>query len=346
MKRLISKCSFVLVVAFLLTGACSRRIQQVVYPTLGDGRYDSEFPYKSCSKELEEITASVRKLYCSINYKTYIFDEKDRITMSDLNERTLKKAIEIVYFQKSVAGTGTVIFVDKTRIALLTCAHVVTHPDTLYAYVKDDSLRTKRVLQSCSIKQDQDNFIVGLPEGGELDVLIADEKMDIAILKKEFQSMPKLDIPALRYPFGKAKDLEWGSFVYLIGFPKGYKIITKGIVSHPNRDKHGSFLTDAMFNQGMSGGILLAIRDGVPNFEVVGITTSAAAEFTTMLVPDRGWEYDEAVPYEGKIYVDNKKTISYGITRAISSEAILELIDQNKEWLLKQGFEINLLTGK
>ena len=86
-----------------------------------------------------------------------------------------------------------------------------------------------------------------------------DEKNDIAILSKEFSTPPKLHIPVFRYPIGKARELEWGSFIYLIGYPKGYKIITKGIVSDPDRDRQGSFLIDALFNSGLSGGILLAI---------------------------------------------------------------------------------------
>lgn len=334
-----------ILLASLLIGSCSRRIYQVAYPTLGDGRYDSEFPYKSCSRELEKITETVRKLFCSIKYKSYIFDYEDNVTVDGIDDEMLKKAADITYFQNSVAGTGTIIYYDKKRTALLTCAHVVTHPDTIITYFKSESPGTEKFVQSVSIKEKQDNFVIGIPEGGDFEIFLADEKNDIAILQREFTATPKFDVPTLNYPFGKARDLEWGSFVYLIGFPKGYKIITKGIVSHPNRDKDGSFLIDALFNRGLSGGILLAIRDGVPNFEVVGITTSAAAEFATVLVPERGWDYDETVPYEGEIFVDNKKSINYGITRAISSEAILSLLKKNVNMLRQRGFEFDFLLG-
>lgn len=336
----------VALVSILLMFSCSKRIYQVAYPTLGDGRYDSEFPYKSCSRELEQITKTVRKLFCNIKYKNYIFNYQDGVTVSGLDPEDFRKAADISYFQNSVAGTGTIIYYDKQKIALLTCAHVVTHPDTLYTFYKNNDPQAEKIIQSISIKQQQDNFVIGIPEGGSFELLLADEKFDIAILHKTFKNTPKFDIFALNYAFGKARDLEWGSFVYLIGFPKGYKIITKGIVSHPNRDKHGSFLIDALFNRGLSGGILLAIRDGVPNFEVVGITTSAAAEYATVLVPERGWEYDETVPYEGEIYVDNKKNINYGITRAIASEAIMELVKNNKNILTKHGLDLDFIVSK
>ncbi|MCK7529466.1 MAG: hypothetical protein MZV64_73895 [Ignavibacteriales bacterium] len=48
-------------------------------------------------------------------------------------------------------------------------------------------------------------------------------------------------------------------------------MVTKAIVSNPSRDESGSFLVDAVVNNGMSGGLVLAIKDGVPNFEMVGM---------------------------------------------------------------------------
>jgi hypothetical protein len=81
----------------------------------------------------------------------------------------------------------------------------------------------------------------------------------------------------------------------------------------------------------------------VPNFEVVGITTSAAAETETVLVPERDRDYDETVPYEGRIYVANKKSLTYGVTRAISAEAILGLIQENREMLMKRGYDFTEL---
>jgi S1-C subfamily serine protease len=178
-----------------------------------------------------------------------------------------------------------------------------------------------------------------MPEDGKFAILLIDNENDIAILNKELTSSSITQIPVLKYPFGKARELEWGSFVYLIGYPMGYKVITKGIVSQPDRDKKGSFLIDALFNRGLSGGILLAVRDGVPNFEVVGITASAAAETDTVLVPEKNKNYDETIPYEGKIYVDNKKNINYGLTKAISADAILTLIKANQEDLSKKGYD-------
>ncbi len=335
--------SFLLVLIILLV-ACSQRIYKVAYPTLSDGKYDSEFPYKNCSSELKKITETVRKVFCKVRYKNFIFSYDRKVTRQILTKSVLQQAEDVLYFHRTVTGTGTVIYNKNNRVAILTCAHIFVKPDTLFTYFESDGFGRNRFIQSVAIKEVQENLVAEFPEEGNCEILLIEKVGDIAILSKEFTKPPKFNIPVFDYPFGKARELEWGSFVYLLGFPKGYKIVTKGIVSHPDRDRKGSFLIDALFNSGMSGGILLAIKDGVPNFEVVGITTSAAAEYATVLVPERqALNYDESIPYSGDIYVANKKNINYGITRAISSEAILKLLKKNNTILKRKGFDFERL---
>ena len=328
---------FLILITTLIS--CSKKIYRVAYPTLSDGRYDSEFPYKNCSEELQEISDAVTKVFCNTYYKNYYFSPDRRVVPKDINKKLLDNPDGRADLKNSVSGTATVIYFQVNRIALLTCAHVVTKPDTILSYFISEDKLSEKYIQTISIKQRQEILVYGMPEDGVFDVLLIDNENDIAILNKELKSSTVAQIPVLNYPFGKAKELQWGSFVYLIGYPMGNKVITRGIVSQPDRDRRGAFLIDALFNRGLSGGILLAVRDGVPNFEVVGITTSAAAETETVLVPERNKNYDETVPYEGKIYVDNKKSINYGITKAISAEAILNLIKENRNDLLRKGYD-------
>jgi len=328
---------FLILITTLIS--CSKKIYRVAYPTLSDGRYDSEFPYKNCSEELQEISDAVTKVFCNTYYKNYYFSPDRRVVPKDINKKLLDTPDRRADLKSTVSGTATVIYFQANRIALLTCAHVVTKPDTILSYFISEDKLSEKYIQTISIKQRQEILVYGMPEDGVFDVLLIDSENDIAIVNKELKSSTVAQIPVLNYPFGKAKELQWGSFVYLIGYPMGNKVITRGIVSQPDRDKRGAFLIDALFNRGLSGGILLAVRDGVPNFEVVGITTSAAAETETVLVPDRNKNYDETVPYEGKIYVDNKKSINYGITKAISAEAILNLIKENRNDLLRKGYD-------
>lgn len=335
------------VVLILVFMTCSQRVYKIAYPTLNDGKYDSEFPYKSCSDELKKITESVSKVFCNVQYKNYIFDFNKKVLRHQLKATVFGQADRTFYFHQTVSGTGAVIYNDGTKAAVLTCAHIFHKPDTIFNYFADSYLTDKRYLQSVAIKVKQENLVTGFPGDANCYVLLEDKLSDVMLLAKTFIEPPQKPITVLDYNFGTARELEWGSFVYLIGYPRGYKIVTKGIVSNPDRDKKGSFLIDALFNTGMSGGIILAIRDGVPNFEIVGVTTAAAAEQGTVLVPDsKVRDYDETIPYDGKIFVNNKKDINYGITLAISAEVILDMIKSNEQYLSNKGFHFSLLKEK
>ena len=83
-------------------------------------------------------------------------------------------------------------------------------------------------------------------------------------------------------------------------------MITKAIVSSPRRDEAGSFLVDAVINPGFSGGFVLAIRDGVPNFELIGMVQWVPEEDESLLYPENlktKTSYNPVVPYKGNLYV-------------------------------------------
>jgi hypothetical protein len=143
---------------------------------------------------------------------------------------------------------------------------------------------------------------------------------------------------------GKAKELDWGSFVYIFGYPINYQMVTKAIVSNPGRDESGSFLVDAVVNNGMSGGLVLAIRDGVPNFEMVGMIQWVPEEEENILVPKalkNNERYNPIVPYEGEEYVKRFSSIRYGIARVISSEKISSFIKENSSTLNKKKYYLD-----
>lgn len=325
--------------------ACAKRIYDVAYPTLADGKYDSEFPYRDCSAQLADISEAVKMIYSTAFYRTYYFPAEARVRPSDLyHDSVLTKAGEPVYSYSSVSGTATVVYADSRRIALLTCAHIVDFPDSSLTYFSrgqgDD------IVRSLSVRERQTNLVRDLPEGGGVDIVATDKILDIAIVGLELQSAPERPVPVFRYPVGKSKELEWGTYVYIIGYPMGFKMITNGIVSSPNRDKKGSFLTDAPFNRGFSGGIVFAIRDGVPHFELVGMAKSVAANYEFILTPARDFDetmYNPGVPYEGDVYVEQKSDIRYGITHSISTETIGQFIRDHRTELSARGFNLDNL---
>jgi hypothetical protein len=340
------KLSLILLVAILfLLLSCAQNIKNVVYPALNDDQYDSEFPYKNCSRELEEISRSVHKVIYTAYYKTYQFNRKFRLLKEQVNEKSLYKSESIDYNNHSIAGTATVIYSQLSNVALLASAHNVNQVDTLYTYYGKLKQKTE-FIQSISIKQSERISVPDLPDNGLVKILAQDRERDIAILGKTYKKAIQQQIPVFDYPFGNAKKLQWGSFVYLFGFPKGLKMITRGIVSDPHRDKHGNFLVDALINRGFSGGIILAIRDGAPNFEFVGLGISTSSDEGLFLVPDMDENFSENSLYNGDIYVERKSSINYGICRAVSAEAVVEMMRDNSDLLLKQGFDFSGFYGK
>jgi hypothetical protein len=315
-----------------------------VYPTLGDGKYDSEFPYKSSSNELTKLSETIQRISATAFYKIYVFDEKSKLELSDLSGKNLQKiAISEAYANNSSAGSAVTVFSENGNIALLTCAHTITFPDTIIAYQIDAEGKTTNFVESISIIEKEVIYIAGFPEGSMVDVLAKDDQKDIALVGKKYSSFSNINLPAFKYPIGKAKELEWGSFVYLFGYPLNYKIITKAIVSSPRKDDNGSFLVDAVVNPGFSGGVVLAIRDGVPNFELVGIVQWVPEEDENLLYPEELKDhsnYNPVVPYKGDIYVRKHKSIKYGIAKVIPVESIMTFLLENKSYLNSKGFYI------
>lgn len=314
---------------------------ETIYPTLNDGKYDSEFPYKNSSTQLEEISTTIKLINSIAFYTSYVFAENSSLKAADMKKISFEnRAVEQVFFNRTASGTATIIYESQGMIALLTVAHVVSFPDTIISYFVDKDGSFTDNVQSISIKTHQSNYVPDLPGDGKLDILLIDKTLDIALLGRKFSPTETIGIPVFRYPWGKSTDLEWGSFVYVFGFPMNNKMISKGIVSNPQKDRH-SFLIDAVFNRGYSGGIVLAIRDGVPNFELVGLVKSVPADYQYSLHPltKKGdFDFNPMLPYKGEVYVEREQIIRTGITRVIGIEAVTDFLRDNKDYLTGKGY--------
>jgi hypothetical protein len=245
-------------------------------------------------------------------------------------------------FTESVGGTAMTIAYNGQTIAYLSCAHIVDYPDTVINYYPYPD---NNYVQVVGIKARQQNNISSSPAGGKLEVLAIDKKNDIAILGKEVSSPIIENLKVLTYPMGKSEELEWGSFVYIMGYPLGHAMITRAIVSDPGRIKKGSFLIDAVFNKGFSGGPVIAVRDGVPNFEIVGMVRSSAAVNKHYLKPaetENIAEMNFNEPYQGKLKIESEKDIQYGITFSVTTEMLRDFYKKNRKALMDQGYDLDV----
>ncbi len=324
----------------------SQNVLEKVMPTLSDGKYDSEFPYRNSSEQLEEISNNIRLINSIAFYTSYVFREESKLYRGQiLNIDFKKNAIQEITFNKTASGTATIISNKQGSVVLLTVSHIVSFPDTIYSYFlnKDGSLST--YVQSISIKTKQTNYIPDFPGNGEVEIIAIDKSLDVALLGQQYQGTQASNLLPFKYQWGNSSELEWGSFIYVFGFPMNYKMISKGIVSNPTKDKN-TFLIDAVFNRGSSGGIVLAIRDGVPNFELVGLVKSVPAEYQLNVHPFSNIneiDFNPMIPYKGEIYVEREQILRTGITKVIGIEAVKDFILKNKDKILLKGYSIPFL---
>jgi hypothetical protein len=332
---------FSLIFLFTSSGCVDKKLA-VISKGFSDGRYDSEFPSANASSGIERITHSVKKLYCISSYTTYQFTREAKVTVYHLRQGSYKKsAWGVISTNETAFGTATIIGYADSRVALLTCAHIIHSPDTLVEYYETTETDPLLCIKSFSVKEKQENWVKDLSSAGSFPVLAADLSSDLAILGKKCEILTDTVVP-IPYPSGRAKELEWGSFVYVLGYPLGNLIVTRGIVSLPPNRPNGEFTFDALLNKGCSGGIILAIRDGVPNFELVGIVKTMNSIQDQFLKPEKDdHTYADYMPYNGDIYIGKTEIIQYGLNNVVPFETIQDFYQKNRMELRKDGFNLD-----
>lgn len=322
--------------------SCTKVIRTTEKALEADGEYDTEFPMGPAGGSLEEIVSSVKLISTIAFYEGFEFALENRVTRDGLADMDIPGlAINTLHFNQPASGTGTVIYRRNRNVALLTCAHIIDFPDTIITYYLDDLGRNTEFIHNISFKIRQRINVIDIHLGGGFEVLAADHKNDIALIGKELEDYTPFDIPVFAYPAGRAADLNWGSFVYVIGYPRGERLITSALVSRPAREKQTGFIIDAVFNRGFSGGIIIAVRDGIPNFELVGMAKSVPATTEVFLAPDKKIKsFDAGLldTYEGEIRIASHENIFYGITYAVSMETIDQFLNQNSPELQSLGY--------
>jgi hypothetical protein len=55
--------------------------------------------------------------------------------------------------------------------------------------------------------------------------------------------------------------------------------------------------------------------------------------------------YNQAIPYTGDLYVEQKKDINYGVTTLVSINQIRNFYSENRNTLLEVGFNLDKFFG-
>lgn len=295
--------------------------------------YRTSFPERDVSRQLERALDAIKRVQVTATYQTYRFDPADSVSVAEIrSDSTFRRARERYSSNQIKLGTGTVVRVRGREVTMLTNHHVVRVPDTVVVYHREarpgGGRRAGRHVESVSILQRAQYLVVGLPDNRGLRVMARDSTQDLALVAVELLEDPDGSVNVLNLPTGDPRRLGWGAFVYVAGYPGGFRMITRGIVSDPNRGPDAAFLLDGLFNRGISGGLILAVRGDTDALELVGLATSAAAQTEYVLLPEAR-ELDEEgllIPYQGTLYLERVSRLQYGITFSVPTSAVVRFL--------------------
>ncbi|MEX0994445.1 MAG: serine protease, partial [Balneolaceae bacterium] len=326
---------------------CTRTVYEAERPpedrTEASGYYDSRFPDRNISNEIEQIFGAVNRIQTTGYFYTYVMGPNQFLTRDELKGEPLNEiSADVNYFNQSKSGTSVVLSATGQQVALLTANHVITFPDTIWHYIKSPDIEAETYVEAVTILDRQTNLMIGNRQVSEFEIIVRDPNRDVAILRADRQNDNILSLSNLDISPGNSNRLGWANAVFLLGYPKGTKMVTTGIISPSGSSEAGSFMIDAVFNPGFSGGLILANREGTGRFEWVGITTSSLADFETFLTPEDHYnnDFDPELPYTDNLYIRREPRINYGMTRTLSINEIRNFIDNNRNRIQESGLDL------
>lgn len=311
--------------------------------------YDVLYPQKNPAPYFKEFSEIIKRIQVSLFYTSYYFDNDQRITLKTLEfQRAQKLSRSKHVFNLSKIGTAIPLQVNNDGVLLVTCAHVVEAPNTIYSYRKEKGLPHDTYLRSVTILERVEYYVFEAPTVNNFQVIAKAEKADIALIQSIPGKNDPLYVKTLDYPLGNSKKLQWGSPIFMFGFPINNRMMSTGIVSDPNADGKGSFLTNAYMNKGFSGGLVLALRGDVPNFEWVGIANAASSEHEFVLVPNKNQEayFEEGQMYTDTLFLEKRLNINHGISKVVPTDEIRAFLESQEKKLFNLGYDLTSFYRK
>jgi len=326
---------FVSILTLFSTLTCSYKPQKVDYSL-----YDLE---KNRIDRFNELERSILKLTCSAYYENYYYSSPLKFSDPILQDSLL---IDKKFTTNSVAGSGLILSKHGEDMLVITCYHVFDFEDTVKTYYFDKRNQPTKFLQTQAIKYGQTTYVThknGTVSRGN--IIIKDEKNDIALIETKAIKNTLSELPFQGVISSKV-NIKLGKEVYLLGFPKGHLMITKGLAS-PSKYKN-KFMVDVSFNPGFSGGIAILFDTETGNYQYIGMANSTAYDSQIALGPIDDFKninINKNVPYQDDIYIKELKMINYGLTFVIKSDVIVNFLNNESNKLKQLGYSdiLNLI---
>ncbi|CAN5781589.1 hypothetical protein BH23GEM11_BH23GEM11_04940 [soil metagenome] len=310
------------------------------------GGYRTAFPSTDTSGQLTRLFQAVKQTQVIVTYDVYYFSEENAPTRLDFQrEDVVQRAVLTTSISDARGATAIAVSRSNRGVVLLATSHAVVRPDTVVDYFGSPAGADRdpaRRIRSLSIKNSQVNWVIDLPGARAFDVLASDEQEDLALIGFPLLAVDDLDdLRSIPIRAGNPADLAPGSFVYILGYPASFRMVSRGIAT-PLDDGQGSFVTDGNWNQGVSGGAIVALRGGSERLEWVGMARAASAQREQRLMPSEVdlEEYDPAVPYDGPIFVEEVLRIQYGVTLSVPMTTIRTFIARSAPQLREAGYPV------
>jgi len=265
-------------------------------------------------------------------------------------------AVESRHTNHSTSGTATVIHNDNNKLALISCAHVLDSPDTLYHHFYTEGQKRTPFLRSVSIRERRQDLLLSGSAIEEFNIVARDPRKDLVILTVNNTSASEeqidfADSPELDIKLGRMDRISLGTLSYILGYPSGRGMVTRSLVSLPRSDttSHRLWL-DALFNPGLSGGLILAFRGDGQSAHWIGLARQTQADSELYLAPgseiNQSYQYDPNLPYRGDLYIERSKRLKYGVSEGISSNAIKAFLRDNQTILNRNGVDVSSLIRR
>ena len=340
------------VVALASLGSASAGCRTYVESGAGiQAYYRTNFPGRDVSGELEDAVASVVRVFVSRSYQTYLFAAEEAPTDAEMQASwsdVRRLARDTVPSREGTASTGVVIASRPNVLTILTTDHAVSFPDTVINYYAEeaetrDGPDGERVIERVTIKTRQENTVTGAYYVDPFEILARDPVRDLALVGVRFEEEVNPGArPPSRLVAGDPGRLSFGSLVYVIGYPAGFQMVTQGIVSNRDGGSNDAFLLDGLWNEGMSGAPILAVRGQGDALEWVGVARAAAAVSEDRLVAPEGAtvEQDPFAPYDGPVYLQPVQEIRYGVTFSVTMTEIRRFLGEHRTGLSILGYPV------
>lgn len=308
--------------AALLGAGCAT---QSVTPAEERAPYASYTGSETVRGQIKESFNSVKRLQNSVVYRHFVFDRDSLPTKAELEGVDIRRMATDSYIDDhSNAGTAIVMSTGRRGAAILTASHVVTYPDTIWHYHSESMSGINALIEGVSIKQSTSHFIIDEATFIGFEIIANDPRRDLALLVETSSSNENQKMTPLKIEPGSHSTLDWTDLVYAVGYPRGIQMVTSAMVSNYQISPRRSYILDASFNRGFSGGAIFSVKSDGSGLEWVGVLSAAYAEPEYYLAPA---EIDEddlnlSLEYRGAIFIERAARVNYGITYAVGMNEV------------------------